>query len=233
MKVVKLSSDVVNKGLNRRALVPVQGDIFIIGLAGPSGSGKSTIARSVASRLGGHAISMESYSIEMNHLPLEERAKLNYDAPHAIDMHLLESQIRDYAAGKSIDAPIYDFAKHVRVSDHCLHVPPKSLLIVEGILALHFAQLRPLFNLSIYLEAPDEICFHRRKVRDITERQRPLDFILWQYKNHVLPAAQQYVLPSKRHADLVVDSNAELPAVEKNVYDAIVKSRVLAAAATR
>jgi uridine kinase len=172
---------------------------------------------------------MESYSIEMNHLPLEDRAKLNYDAPHAIDMHLLESQIRDYAAGKAIDAPIYDFAKHLRVNDQRVHVPAKSLLIVEGILALHFAQLRPLFNLSIYLEAPDEICFHRRKVRDITERQRPLDFILWQYKNHVLPAARQYVLPSKCYADLVLESKAELTAVEQSVYDAIVGRRVFAA----
>jgi uridine kinase len=208
---------------------PVQGSIFIVGLAGPSGSGKSTVAKRVASRLNGHVISMESYSIQMNHLPLEDRAKLNYDAPHAIDMQLLERHIRDYASGKPIEAPIYDFTKHLRVSDQRVHVPAKSLLIVEGILALHFAQLRPLFDLSIYLEASNEVCFHRRKVRDITERQRSLDFILWQYKNMVLPAARQYVLPSKRYADLILKSDADLPAVEKNVYDAIVDSHVLAA----
>src|SRR5580700_1417039 len=198
----------------------VKRNIFIVGLAGPSGSGKSTIARRVASRLNGHVISMESYSIEMNHLPLEERAKLNYDAPHAIDMHLLESHIRDYASGKAIEAPVYDFAKHLRVSGERIHVPSKALLIVEGILALHFAQLRQLFNLSIYLDAPEEVCFHRRKVRDITERQRSLDFILWQYQNNVLPAQRQYVLPSKSYADLILQSDADLPAVEKNVYDA-------------
>ena len=97
-------------------------------------------------------------------------------------------------------------------------------------MALHLPQLRPHFDLSIYLEAPDAVCFHRRKVRDITERQRSLDFILWQYKNNVLPAARQYVLPSKRHADLVVDSTAELPAVEESVYDAIANRRVRSAA---
>src|SRR5580700_2049229 len=112
---------------------PVQGSIFIVGLAGPSGSGKSTVAKRVASRLNGHVISMESYSIQMNHLPLEDRAKLNYDAPHAIDMQLLERHIRDYASGKPIEAPIYDFAKHMRVSGQGVHVPGKSLLIVEGI----------------------------------------------------------------------------------------------------
>jgi uridine kinase len=124
-----------------------QGKIFIVGLGGPSGSGKSTVAKRVASRLDGHVISMEVYSIEMNHLPLEERAKLNYDAPNAIDVKLLESHIRDYAAGKEIEAPIYDFAEHLRVSGRRDHVPAKSLLIVEGILALHFAQLRPHFDL--------------------------------------------------------------------------------------
>jgi uridine kinase len=217
------------KGLNRQAPVPGQESVFIVGLAGPSGSGKSTIARRVASRLNGHVISMESYSIEMNHLPLEERAKLNYDAPHAIDMQLLESHIRDYASGKAIEAPIYDFAKHLRVTGEGVRVPAKSLLIVEGILALHFSQLRPFLDLSIYLEAPEEVCFHRRKVRDITERQRSLDFILWQYKNNVLPAARQYVLPSKRYADLVLDSAGDMATVEKNLYDTLVEKHVLAA----
>lgn len=125
-----------------------------------------------------------------------------------------------------LSAPICDFAKHLRVSDRREHIPAASLLIVEGILALHFAELRPLFDLSIYLEAPDEICFHRRKVRDITDRQRSLEFVLWQYKNNVLPATLQYALPSKRYADLVL---ATLPAVEKSLYDAITERRVLAA----
>lgn len=207
---------------------PIDEDIFIVGLAGASGSGKSTAAKRVASRLNGHVISMEVYSIEMNHLPLEERAKQNYDAPHAIDVKLLESHIRDYAAGHAIEAPIYDFAEHLRVSDRREHIPAKTLLIVEGILALHFTELRPHFDLSIYLEAADEVCFHRRKVRDITDRGRSLDFILWQYKNTVLPAAKQYLLPSKRYADLVLDSSADIATVEKSLYDAIMEKRALA-----
>jgi hypothetical protein len=80
--------------------------VFIVGLAGASGSGKSRIAKRVASRLNGHVISMEVYSVEMNHLPLEERAKQDYDSPHAIDLTLLERHVRDYSAGKPIEAPI-------------------------------------------------------------------------------------------------------------------------------
>jgi uridine kinase len=203
--------------------------VFIVGLAGPSGSGKSTVAKRVATRLKGHVLSMESYSVEMNHLPLEQRAKLNYDAPHATDVRLLESHIRDYAAGKSIEAPICDFAKHLRVSNRREHISATSLLIVEGILALHFAQLRQHFDLSIYLEAPDGVCFHRRKVRDITERQRTLEFIQTQYQDKVLPAARQYLLPSKRFANLVLDAAADLATVEKSLYAAIVEKHAPAA----
>jgi uridine kinase len=213
------------KKLNRQPPVPVQEDIFIVGLAGPSGSGKSTVAKSVASRLNGHVISMENYALEMNHRPLEEREKLDYDAPNATDVRLLERHIRDYRSGKTIESPIYDFAKHLRVNDRRQQIPPTSLLIVEGLLALHFSQLRPLFDLFIYLEASDEACFHRRKVRDITERQRTLEFILWQYKTNVLPAMRQYVLPSKRYADVILDSDAELSTVEKSAYDAIEERR--------
>jgi uridine kinase len=200
-------------------------NILIVGLAGPSGSGKSTVAKRVASRLNGHVISMEIYSVEMNHLPLEQRAKLDYDAPDAIDVKLLEGHIRDYTAGNAIGSPIYNFANHLRVSDRVEHIPATSLLIVEGILALHFEELRPHFDLSIYLEAPNEVCLHRRKVRDISERQRPIELTLWQWENTVLPAARQYLLPSKGYADLVLDSTPDVQIVEQDLHDAIVRKR--------
>jgi uridine kinase len=103
-------------------------NIFIVGLAGPSGSGKSTVAKRVASRLNGHVISLESYAVEMNYLPLEERAKLDYDAPHATDVKLLERHIRNYASGHAIEAPVYDFAQHCRVTDRQEHIPENSPL---------------------------------------------------------------------------------------------------------
>jgi|SRR5271163_695268 len=212
---------------------PSQGNIFIVGLGGTSGSGKSTIAKRVASRLNGHVLSMETYSAEMNHLPLEKRAKLDYDAPEAIDVVLLETHTRDYAAGKAIEAPIYDFGQHLRVKERREHIPGNSLLIVEGILALHFAQLRLHYDFSIYLEAPEEVCLHRRKVRDITERQRPMDLILWQWENTVLPAGRRYAQPSKTHANLVLDSTASAASVEKSVYEAIIERQALGKAPAR
>lgn len=208
---------------------PLHNKPFIVGLAGPSGSGKSTIAKRVAARLNGQVISMETYSTAMNHLPLAERAKLNYDAPEAIDIKLLDEHVSLYAAGNAIDIPVYDFAEHLRRSDH-LHLAAKPLLIVEGILALHFAQLRQHFDLAIYLDAPDDVCLRRRQVRDITERQRPLELIRWQYENTVLPAARQYLLPSKVYANVVVDSGRELSAVESVLMQAIENKQALAVA---
>jgi uridine kinase len=206
----------------------MQGKVFVLGLAGPSGSGKSTVARQLASRLDGHVISLETYAVAVNHLSFEDRNKRNYDEPGATDVVLLESHIRKYAGGHQIGAPVYDFGQHLRLS-RTEQVAARPLLIVEGILALHFAELRPHYNLSIYLDAPEDVCFRRRKVRDITERQRAAEFIKWQWETTVQPAAKLYCLPSKRYADMIIDSTPELATVEKNVGEAISQKRAKAA----
>jgi uridine kinase len=95
---------------------------------------------------------------------------------------------------------------------------------------LHFIELRSGYDLSIYLEAPDDVCFRRRQVRDITERQRSVNLIRWQWENAVLPAAQRYVLPSKRLADVVIDSSADLATVERELEEIILQRRSRAAA---
>jgi uridine kinase len=203
-------------------------EVFVVGLGGPSGSGKSTLAKRLASRLNGKVLSMESYAAAFNDLPFEERSKQNYDAPEATDVALLESHIRDYAAGRTIESPVYDFGQHLR-TNRWERVGAAPLLIIEGILALHFQQLRQHYNLSIYLHAPEEVLFHRRKVRDITERQRALEFIRWQWESFVLPSNQRYVLPSRRYADVAIDATADLATVEKAVADAVLQRRTRAA----
>lgn len=195
--------------------------LFVVGLAGPSGSGKSTVAERVAARLGGHVMSLETYTRPMNHLSLEQRRAVNYDSPEVLDIALVIEHLRQYASGRPIDAPIYDFANHLRL-DRRQKIEPKGLLIIAGILTLHYTELRPELHFSIYLEAPDRTCLHRRKVRDITERQRPIEYILWQYQQTVLPMAQRYCIPSKRYADTVIDSTPELPVVERSVEQAII-----------
>jgi len=194
-----------------------------------SGTGKSTLAREVASALNGHTLSMEKYSLSPNGLSFEQREKLNYDEPEIIDVELLEKHIVNYANGDDVEAPIYDFANHLRVTGQSEHIQAGSLLIVEGILALHFPELRAHFDLSIYLEAPADVCFHRRQVRDITERQRSLELIRWQYENTVMPAARRYVLASKRFADIVMDCRPDVVSLEAQLKDAILQRRARAA----
>ncbi|HUO14081.1 MAG TPA: AAA family ATPase [Verrucomicrobiae bacterium] len=205
------------------------GKAFIVGIAGMSGTGKSTLAREVASALNGHTLSMEKYSLSPNGLSFEQREKLNYDEPEIIDVELLEKHIVNYANGDDVEAPIYDFANHLRVTGQSEHIQAGSLLIVEGILALHFPELRAHFDLSIYLEAPADVCFHRRQVRDITERQRSLELIRWQYENTVMPAARRYVLASKRFADIVMDCRPDVVSLEAQLKDAILQRRARAA----
>lgn len=200
----------------------------MVGMCGPSGCGKSAVARRAAARLNGKVISMEVYASDNRRMSFEDRCRQNYDEPDAIDIELLESHIRSFAAGHAIDLPIYDFAQHLRTK-RTEHVEVATLLIVEGILALHFPSLRPYFDLSIYLDAPDEICFHRRRVRDITERQRSTEFILWQYQNTVLPAATRYLIPSRKYAQVVIDTSPGLDAVEKSLCDTILQRRTAAA----
>jgi uridine kinase len=203
---------------------------FIVGLAGVSGTGKSTVAKHVASRLNGHTVSMERYSLPANGLSTEQRSKLNYDEPDVIDVELLQRHIVEYSAGHNIESPVYDFANHMRVSGSSEHVPASPLLIVEGILALHFVELRSYYDLSIYLEAPNDVCFRRRQVRDITERQRSLNLIRWQWENTVMPAVQRYVLPSKRFADTVIDTSPDLVTVQRRLEELILQGRPRAAA---
>jgi uridine kinase len=173
---------------------------------------------------------MESYAASVNHLSFDERAKHDYDAPEATDVELLEKDIRQYSSGRSIEAPVYDFGQNLRTSRR-ERVAAGPLLIVEGILALYFDELRQHYNLSIYLQAPEEVLFHRRKVRDITERQRALEFVRWQWENFVMPSMRRYVLPSKRYADVVIDASADLEAVEKAVAHAVQQKLARAAAA--
>jgi uridine kinase len=195
---------------------------FIIGLTGISGTGKSTLAKRIASRLNGQTVSMERYSSCATGLPLQEREKLNYDEPEIIDVEALQRDIVNYSTGHDIESPIYDFANHLRLLD-TEHIPASPFLIVEGLLALHFIELRSYYNLSVYLEAPEIACFRRRQVRDITERQRSIDLIRWQWENAVMPAAQRYVVPSKRFADVVIDSSPDLVTVEKRLEKAILQ----------
>jgi uridine kinase len=179
---------------------------LIIGIAGGSGSGKSTVARNVAQAL--HAetvafIDMDAYYRNHAHLSLAERRAVNWDHPDAFDWELLLAQLRQLAAGQSIEKPVYDFVTHLR-SDRVVAVPPAEVVVVDGILLFTDERVRELCDVKIFVDAESDVRLIRRIKRDTTKRGRPLQEIIDQYLTTVQPMHLQFVEPSKRYADVIV-----------------------------
>jgi uridine kinase len=182
-------------------------DPYLIGIAGPSGSGKTTIARALVARLAAkqaQLLPLDGYYRDLSHQSPETRAQVNFDAPEALDADLLIEQVKRLATGQPADTPLYDFATHCRIASR-RRIEPGGVLVLEGLFVLYWPVLRGVLNLSVYVEAPDETCVRRRLARDIQERSRSRQSVLRQYEQSVRPMARAYVLPTKRHADLIVD----------------------------
>jgi len=118
--------------------------------------------------------------------------------------------VSELAQGHSIDRPIYDFAAHTRVLGQTEHITPGAVVIVEGIFALHYPELRALYDFSIYVDCPEELCFTRRLARDVAERGRSPESVKIQYEATAKPGARMFVMPSRKHASLTVDATGSL-----------------------
>lgn len=182
----------------------------VLGIAGCSGSGKTTLAAELARELEGTYFPLDHYYRDLAHLPLEERFKQNFDDPNLMEVPLLTAQVAALARGEAIERPLYDFAAHTRVPGHTETIAPGAFLIVEGLFALHFAALLPLYHLRIYIDAPDELCFERRLKRDIEQRGRTAEWVKRQYEATVRPSSARYVRPSAVNAELIVDGTGAL-----------------------
>ena len=184
----------------------------LIGFSGGSGSGKTTLAAAIHEQLGNHrstVLSLDAYYRDLSHLPLEERAKVNFDHPDALDVQLLTYQIRQIKCGKTVEVPCYDFTTHTRGSE-TLTLQPKAVVLVEGILLLALDSIRSLLDLQVFVDAPADIRFIRRLVRDIQERGRTVDSCIQQYYATTRPMHFAWVEPSKAFADVVVSGEEEI-----------------------
>ncbi|ADV81483.1 uridine kinase [Terriglobus saanensis] len=182
----------------------------IVGIAGCSGSGKTTLARELALELEATLFPFDYYYRDLAHLPLEERAHSNFDHPDSLESELLLEHLEMLAMSKPISRPIYDFATHTRVPGKTERVEPAQVILVEGILALHYVELRGLFDFSIYVDAPHEVCLMRRIHRDVRERGRTEASVKEQFEATALPMAERYVLPSREFATLTVQGTDSL-----------------------
>jgi len=187
----------------------------VLGIAGCSGSGKTTLAAELARTLGGVHFHLDTYYLDLTHLPLEERARQNFDHPSLVEIPLLTSQVAALARGEAIERPLYDFASYTRVVSPdgvplTETVLPGAFLVVEGIFALHFTDLLPFYNLRVYIDTPDELCFERRLKRDIAERGRTPEIVRFQWDSTVRPSSLAFVRPSAANADICVDGTGAL-----------------------
>lgn len=180
---------------------------IIIGIAGGSGSGKSTFTNRIKEHFGEDVVVLyhDNYYRRQDGIPFEERVKVNYDHPDSLETELLVEHLKKLKEGYSIESPVYDYSQHNR-SDKVIHIDPKPVILVEGILLLADERVRELLDIKVYVEADADERILRRITRDVKERGRDLDGIIEQYLTTVKPMHYLYVEPTRSKADVVINS---------------------------
>jgi uridine kinase len=182
----------------------------VLGIGGYSGCGKTTLALELARELGGLVLSLDSYYRDLSHVEPAMRSLHNFDDPEMIEHSLAAEHLRALKEGSSIQLPKYDFATHTRLTAAKPVVGERRAVVVEGNFALHYPELRALYDVCIYVAAPEAVCYERRFRRDTRERGRSPDSVIKQYAASVEPMAELYVKPSAVYADVTVDGTASL-----------------------
>lgn len=180
--------------------------MFIILIGGGTGSGKTTVSKKIIENFGEDKcimLPMDNYYKDMSHIPLEERRKYNYDHPDMIEHTLIVRHIKELLTGKPIELPMYDFTQYTRTGDS-VSIEPKPILIIEGIFALYYEELRALADLKLFIDAESDERFIRRLQRDIFERGRTIESVIDQYLTTVKPMHDAYVEPTKKYADIII-----------------------------
>ena len=184
-------------------------NIFVIGIAGGTGSGKTTVVNQIINELPVDEvciISQDSYYAQTDNLSYEERTKINFDHPRAIDFDLLVNHLSDLKSGKIIEQPIYSFVAHNRTKD-TKKTHPRKVIIVEGILIFNSKELRNLCDIKVFVHADADERLIRRVRRDIKERGRDIDEVLNRYQNTLKPMHQQFIEPTKNYADIIIPND--------------------------
>ena len=180
--------------------------MFIIGIAGGTGSGKTTVVRKLIERLPKGevvVIPQDSYYKDSSHVPAEERQNINFDHPDAFEWPLLAKHIEQLKKGQAVEQPIYDYITSSRLQE-TVHVEPKEIIIVEGIMTFVDPVLTKCFDIKIFVDTDADIRFIRRLLRDVEERGRTVPSVVEQYCTTVKPMHEKYVEPSKKNADIIV-----------------------------
>ena len=179
--------------------------MLVIGIAGGSGSGKTTVVKAITQQLQGKVvvIPQDSYYKDSSHVPVEERKNINFDHPDAFDWELLSKHIKMLKEGQPIEQPIYSYITCTR-SEETIHIEPKEVIVVEGIMALREPKMRAQMDLKIFVDADADDRLIRVMKRDVLERGRTAEQVIERYQRVLKPMHEQFIEPCKRFADVIV-----------------------------
>ena len=183
--------------------------MMIIGIAGGTGSGKTTVVNKIVEALPEGSVTVipqDSYYNDQSNLPLEVRKQTNFDHPNAFDWALFSHQIEELKAGRAIEQPTYSYITCTRLSE-TVHVEPKDVIIVEGIMSLYDKKLRDQMDLKIFVDAGADERLLRVIVRDMAERGHPLEMLVNKYRNVLKPMHDEFIEPTKQYADIIIPNS--------------------------
>lgn len=193
---------------------------FIIGVAGGTASGKSTVCEKIRKLVVSEdaqnarqiiTLSQDSFYRDLTSKESEQAKKgmFNFDHPDAFDHQLMLKCLKDIQSGKSTQVPVYNFKTNARVDEEFVTIQPSDVVLLEGILVFYYKEVRDLFDMKLFVDTDADTRLARRVLRDIEERGRDLENVLFQYTNLVKPAFEEFCLPTKKHADVIIPRGAD------------------------
>ena len=185
--------------------------VTIIGIAGGTGSGKTTVVKKIAEALPPDFVSivpLDSYYNDTTAMTDEARKAINFDHPDAFDWRLLIEQVNDLRQGKAIEQPTYSYILSNRLPE-TIHVEPKKVIIIEGIMTLINKKLRDMMDLKIFVDADPDERLIRNIQRDTIDRGRTVSMVVDRYLSVLKPMHEQFIEPTKRFADIIIPQGGE------------------------
>ena len=186
-------------------------EVTVIGIAGGTGSGKTTVVRKIVEALPPNHVAvvpLDSYYNDTSEMTEEERHAINFDHPDAFDWKLLIKQVNELREGESIAQPTYSYLKCNRLPE-TIHVEPRPVIIIEGIMTLLNKRLREMMDLKVFVDCDPDERLIRNIQRDTIERGRDVNMVVQRYLDVLKPMHEQFIEPTKRFADVIIPQGGE------------------------
>ena len=201
--------------------------MLVIGVSGGSGAGKTSFVKKITEKISDidiENIPLDNYYRDHSHIPAEDRKKINFDHPDAIDFELLLEHLKLLKENKTIEMPQYSYITCKR-SDETIKVFPKSVIIIEGILTFANFEVNELLDLKIFIDSEADVRLSRMLKRDIQERDRDFEEVLWRYEEIVKPMHNKYIEPSRKYADFIIPNEVS-DEISTNFVVSMIKNRL-------